>query len=58
VKASLDSNSPAVAGHITARQSIWSGVLSVLATGAAIYGVGPASAFPFSTVPKDVRLAG
>jgi hypothetical protein len=55
VKASLDSNSPAAAGRITTHQSIWSGILSGLATGAAIYGVGPASAFPFS---KDVRLAG
>lgn len=54
-----DSNdSPAATGRITTRQSVWSGVLSVLVKGAAIYGVGPASAFPLSTVPGDVRLAG
>ncbi|MDT7740242.1 MAG: hypothetical protein QOK09_3611 [Mycobacterium sp.] len=58
MKARLDSNSPAIAGRFTAHRSVWSGALSVLATGAAIFGAGPASAFPFSKIPEDVRLAG
>jgi hypothetical protein len=58
VKETIFNDSPAVTGRITTRQSAWSGVLSVLAKGFAIYGVGPASAFPFSTVPSEVRLAG
>jgi hypothetical protein len=58
VEARLDSNSPAATGRITARRSVWSGALSLLATGAAIFGAGPASAFPFSAIPKDVPLAG
>jgi hypothetical protein len=57
VRENSESNSPAVMGRITARQSVLSGTLSVLATGAAIFGAGGALAFPFSTVPQDVRLA-
>jgi hypothetical protein len=58
MKASRDTNSPAVTGRTVARRSVWSHVLSLLATGAVIYGAGAASALPFSTVPKDIRLAG
>jgi hypothetical protein len=57
MKASRDTNSPAVTRRIVARRSV-SRVLSLLATGAVIYGAGAASAFPFSTVPKDIRLGG
>lgn len=57
MKAAVLNDSPAVAGRVTTRQSVWSGVLSVLAKGFAIYGVGAASAFPFSAVPRDARLA-
>jgi hypothetical protein len=53
MKASRDINAPAVT-----RRSVWSRTLSVLATGAVIYGAGAASAFPFTTVAKDNRLAG
>ena len=58
MKARVETSSPEVEGGATARHSVWSGALSVLATGAAIFGAGAATAFPVSTaISKDVRLA-
>jgi hypothetical protein len=57
VKAGQDSNSAAATDRVTAHHSVWSGALSVLVTGAAIFGAGAATAFPVSKAPHDVRLA-
>jgi hypothetical protein len=57
VKAGQDSNSAAATGRVTAHHSVWSGALSVLTTGAAIFGAGAATAFPVSKVSDDIRLA-
>jgi hypothetical protein len=57
VNASVDTSSAVAENSATARHSVWSGALSVLATGAAIFGAGAATAFPVSTISQDVRLA-
>jgi hypothetical protein len=57
VKAGHDSNSAAATDRVTAHHSVWTGALSVLVTGAAIFGAGAATAFPVAKVSDDVRLA-
>lgn len=57
MKANLHSNSVVTENDAAARHSVWSGALSVLATGAAIFGAGAATAFPVSSDAQDVRLA-
>jgi hypothetical protein len=57
MKASVDSNSPAVTGRVEARRSALSTALSVLAAGATFFGAGAALASPSSMSPADGLLA-
>ena len=54
---SVDSMSPAAIGRVEVKRSFMSVALSVLATGATLFGAGAAMASPSSMSPGDGLLA-